>query len=344
MSNSKSSSSEPRPGPLQRSVVKPAEAGLRLDKWLAVQPELPSREAARRLIDQGAVKLNAESASPSVRLRASDVVEYHVPAPVAATVLPESGRLEIVHEDDWLVVIDKAPGVAMHPAPGVRSGTLVNFLLAHCENLSGIGGVLRPGIVHRLDRGTSGLVVVAKHDRAHAGLSAQFKAHSVERAYTALVIGQPPGVVGTISLPLGRHPSHRLKQRVWPGGRPAVTHWKVERRFAHFARLRLTLETGRTHQIRVHLAHQGWPVLCDPLYSGGRHKGLALPEPLRRLLQDFSRQALHAGVLGFDHPRTGERMSFSAPLPPDMARVEQSISALAPAEAAKPTPATKRHP
>lgn len=344
MSNSKSSSSEPPAGPERTLAVEPEAGGLRLDKWLAGQADIPSREMARRLIGQGAVTVNGAAGSQAARLRAGDVVAYHVPAPVATTVLPEHGGLKIVHEDEWLVVIDKAPGVAMHPAPGLQSGTLVNFLLDHCDNLSGIGGVLRPGIVHRLDRGTSGLVVVAKNDRAHVGLSAQFKAHTVERTYTALVIGQPPGVVGTISLPLGRHPTQRLKQRVWPDGRPAVTHWKVERRFAHFARLRLTLETGRTHQIRVHLAHQGWPVLCDPLYSGGRHKGLALPESLRLVLEDFSRQALHAGVLGFDHPASGERISFTAPLPPDMARVEQQIAAPAVTAAGKPAPVTKRTP
>jgi 23S rRNA pseudouridine1911/1915/1917 synthase len=244
--------------------------------------------------------------------------------------VPEPAALNILFEDDHLIVLDKPPGMAVHPSPGHEKSTLVHHLLSHCTNLSGIGGVLRPGIVHRLDKDTSGVLVVAKTDLAHQGLSAQFRAHSLERSYTALVVGSPERDRGTIALPVARDTRNRMRQAVREGGRDAVTHWRVERRLGPFTQLKLTLETGRTHQIRVHLAHQNWPVLGDPLYGRGRHRGLELPEPLMTALNGFKRQALHAMSLGFAHPLTSARLFFEAPVPPDFAEIMSAVAAANP--------------
>ncbi len=327
MSSSKSSSSDGGLSSPQRIVVQPGEAGLRLDKLLSAHPSIVSREMARRLIGDDAVRLNRRAASPSTRVRPDDVVEFSIPPPVESGVLPQAAALDILHEDKALVVVNKPAGLSMHPGPGHPDGTLVNFLLHHCKDLSGIGGRLRPGIVHRLDKDTSGVVVVAKHDRAHAHLAAQFKAHSIGRAYLALVIGQPPANSGTIDLPLGRHPIHRIKRDVRNGGKRAVTHWAVEKRMPPFCLLRLRLETGRTHQIRVHLAARNWPVAGDPLYGGARHKGLKIPQPWLEALERFGRQALHACELQFVHPESAAPLSFSAPLPVDMEQLVELVSA-----------------
>ncbi|MCZ6645489.1 MAG: RluA family pseudouridine synthase [SAR324 cluster bacterium] len=318
MSNSKSSSFEDGPSSSHRLVVQPGEAGLRLDKLLSEHPKIVSREMARRLIEEGAVILNQAPRSPSTRVRENDVVEFQVPPPATSALLPQAGSLHILYEDSWLAVLDKSAGTPMHPGPGHAKDTLVNYLLHHCSSLSGIGGVRRPGIVHRLDKDTSGVVVVAKHDRAHQHLAAQFQSREIGRAYVAVVIGQPPRDSGIIDLPLARHPTNRLKRVVQPGGKRAVTHWRIERRVPPFSLLRLRLETGRTHQIRVHLARQNWPVVGDPLYGGARHRGLQLAPPLRQVLERFNRQALHACQLAFDHPESGERLHFESPLPEDM--------------------------
>ena len=325
MSSSKSSSSDE--GCPLALAVDADHAGSRLDKVLAAHAEISSREIARRLIAQGAALLNSRPAEPSSRVRDGDRVEFHLPPPLPSTLTPQSVPLTILHEDDWLIVIDKPAGVPMHPGPGHPDGTLVNFLLAHCSNLSGIGGERRPGIVHRLDKDTSGVVVVAKNDWAHLGLARQFEAHSIARTYFALVIGRPAAEKGRIDLPLSRHRKSRLKRSVEPDGKCAVTHWRVERRFSLFTLLRLNLETGRTHQIRVHLAAQGWPVLADPLYGGSRWRGLSLSEGLREKLSAIRRQALHAAELGFVHPQSGERLAFSSALPAEMEELLQALAA-----------------
>ena len=322
------------PGEVHRFSVAAAEAGLRLDKLLSGQAGIVSRQMARRLILRGAVQLNGAPAAPDDRVRAEDLVEFVVPPPEPSALEPDPEPLAILFEDAHLIVLDKPAGLAVHPSTGHRTRTLVHRLLAHCTNLSGIGGEQRPGIVHRLDKDTSGVLVVAKSDAAHVGLAAQFRAHTIERTYLALVVGVPPRDEGTIRLPVARDTRHRMRQAVREGGRNAVTHWRVERRLGPFTLLRLKLETGRTHQIRVHLAHQDWPVVGDPLYGRGRHRGLELPEALMARLNWFRRQALHACSLGFQHPITGVWQQFEAPLPADFAEL---IVALAPlAEAPEP--------
>ena len=334
MSSSKSTSSEAAPAavpaaPLQRATVSEDAAGTRLDKWLGELPGMVSREMARRLILQGAVTVNGRPAEPSRHVRPGDAVEFFVPPPEATAIPAEVGPLEVLYEDAALAVVNKPAGVPMHPGPGHRRGTLVNFLLAHCRDLSGIGGTLRPGIVHRLDKDTSGVVVVAKSDAAHQHLAAQFKAHTVHRVYRAIVVGRPPRPRGTIDLPVARHEAHRIKRSVVSDGKHAVTHWELERSFGPFSLLRLRLETGRTHQIRVHLAHADWPVLGDPLYGQARHRGLRLPAALLERLEGLHRQALHAAELGFTHPLSGEWLQFSAPFPPDLQAVLDALEALA---------------
>ena len=253
-----------------------------------------------------------------------------MPAPAQAEPLAQDLPLTVLYEDGDLLVIDKAPGMAAHPAPGTPDGTLVNALLHHCgDTLSGVGGVLRPGIVHRLDKDTSGVMVAAKSDRAHTGLSALFAAHDIERAYLALVRGAPAAARGTVSTRLGRSPHDRQRMAVLKGeaGRAAVTHYAVERAWTAggrpvAAKARCRLETGRTHQIRVHLAHLGAPCLGDPLYGSGA-AAPAVREAVRR--SGLARQALHAAVLGFVHPVTGEALRFETPPPQDMRALEQAL-------------------
>lgn len=243
---------------------------------------------------------------PNYKLSAGDVVEMEVPETEETHVEPEPIPLDIVYEDGNVVVVNKPRGMVVHPAPGHRSGTLVNALLHHCRDLSGIGGERRPGIVHRIDKDTSGLIMAAKNDRAHQSLSRQLKDHSVERIYRAVVHGVPVHDSGTIDAPIGRHPTDRKKFTVTDkNGKPAVTHFAVLERFREAALLELKLETGRTHQIRVHMQFIGHPLVGDPVYSRNR----------RALLEG---QALHAAVLGFRHPETGEKLRFEAPLPEDI--------------------------
>jgi 23S rRNA pseudouridine1911/1915/1917 synthase len=318
-------------------VVTPERAGRRLDALLAeIEPAL-SRAQARRLIEQGQVTVSGGRAKPSHRVRAGARIEGRVPEPEEAGLEPEAIALSVVHEDADLIVIDKPAGLVVHPAPGHARGTLVHALLYHCRDLSGVGGVARPGIVHRLDKGTSGLLVAAKHDRAHRSLAAQFKLHSIEREYLALVRGTPRAESGSIRAPIGRHPTDRKRfsTRV-SAGRTAVTHWSVERRFATHTLLRVRLETGRTHQIRVHLASVGLPIAGDPLYGGGRRsasarKGAARSAVGRKgaarsaVLPGLERPALHAARLGFDHPTSGERLRFESGLPDDLRRVLEEL-------------------
>jgi len=326
-------SAAPEPGADHSRLVFPEEVGQRFDALLAKLPGIASRRMALRLITAGSARLNGALAPPDHRVRLGDVVAYRVPlaeAPSAAPEpAPEGAPLPVLYEDADLIVVNKPAGLSMHPGPGHPGGTLVNQILAHAEGLSGIGGVLRPGIVHRLDKDTSGIVVVAKTDAAHVALAAQFKAHTIHRVYRALVLGHPEAPQGTIDAPLARHPQHRVKRAVVARGKYAVTHWTVERRLGPFTLLRLKLETGRTHQIRVHLAHARWPVVGDPLYGNpARVKALLLPEPVKALLLAFQRQALHAAELGFTHPITGQALEFKAKLPPDFADVVKALGSV----------------
>jgi 23S rRNA pseudouridine1911/1915/1917 synthase len=292
-----------------RLVVGEADAGERLDQALAALAGI-SRSQARRWIDEARVRIGGAACRASQRVAAGELLEAEPPAPLPSPLAPEPIALAILHEDEDLIVIDKPAGLVVHPAPGWEAGTLVNALLYHCGDLSGVGGVLRPGIVHRLDRGTSGVLVAAKHDAAHRALAKQFEDHSVEREYRALVRGLPAPDAGRVDRPLGRHPSDRKRFSVAARGRVREAHtaWRVVRRFAASERTLLAVlpETGRTHQIRVHLASAGLPLVGDPVYGRATRSELARP-------------ALHAAVLGFTHPRTGARLRFETPLPADLA-------------------------
>jgi 23S rRNA pseudouridine1911/1915/1917 synthase len=297
--------------------VPPELAGQRLDTALArLEPTL-SRAQVRRLIEQGEVTVSGKVVKPAHRLRASDSIAGRVPEAEPTSIAAEELPLTVLYQDADLIVIDKPAGLVVHPAPGHGGGTLVNALLHHCRDLSGIGGELRPGIVHRLDKDTSGVLVVAKSDAAHRSLAAQFKVHSVLREYLVLVRGAPRAASGTIEAAIGRHPTDRKRMSTrTKRGRAAVTHWRVEERLRGATLLRVRLETGRTHQVRVHLASIGLAVLGDPVYGGGRAQGVEL---------GLERQALHAAVLGFAHPTTGETLRFESALPVDFARALEAL-------------------
>jgi len=295
-----------------RYLVGESEDGQRLDTALASLVG-QSRSQVRRWIDDDRVRWNDRAVSASHTVAEGDWIDATPPEPIPARALPEAIPLRILYEDAALIVIDKSADMVVHPAPGHAGGTLVNALLHHCGALAAVGGVLRPGIVHRLDRGTSGVIVVAKDDEAHRALAAQFHAHSIERVYQALVRGNPASESGRIDAAIARHPRDRKRMTVVKsGGREAHTAWRVARRFAKSARslLEVRPETGRTHQIRVHLASVGLPIAGDPVYGrGGRDRA----EP------GLARPALHARVLGLVHPRSGERVRFEAELPEDFA-------------------------
>ena len=274
----------------------------RLDSFVAGETEL-SRTQAQRMIRDGAILLNEKQVKPNAAIAEGDRVDITYPDPVATDVVPEDIPLDIVYEDEDLVVINKPQGMVVHPSAGHESGTLVNALLYHIRDLSGIGGELRPGIVHRIDRMTSGLLVVAKNDAAHRALSDQFRDHSAHRSYAALVDGNLREDSGTIEAPLARHPVDRKKMAIVQGGREAVTHWRVAARYGQYTLLQIELETGRTHQIRVHLASKQHPVTGDDVY--GREK-----KPF-----GLTGQALHGYRLTFEHPKSGKQMVFYAPLP-----------------------------
>jgi 23S rRNA pseudouridine1911/1915/1917 synthase len=293
-------------------LVGDGEAGTRLDQALAALADV-SRSQARRWIDEGRVRVNGAELAASHRVHAGDAVAADPPEPRPSPLAPEPIALAVLYEDTDLIVVDKPPGLVVHPAPGHSGGTLVNALLHHCESLAGVGGVLRPGIVHRLDRGTSGVLVAAKHDAAHRVLAAQFHDHTIERVYQALVRGVPREDAGRLDLPIGRHLRDRKRMSVAARiARDAHTAWRVARRFPRSGRawLEVRPETGRTHQIRVHLAAAGLPIVGDPVY-GRRSRS-----PDEALL---ARPALHAQRLGFTHPRSGARLCFEAPAPADLA-------------------------
>lgn len=280
----------------------------RLDRYLAQHlPDL-SRSRIQQLIEQGLVSVNGEvCTSKKVMVQPGDRIEIEIPPVKPLELKPENIPLDILYEDDALLIINKPAGLVVHPAPGHPEGTLVNALLAHCPNLPGIGGVQRPGIVHRLDKDTTGAIAIAKTDQAQQHLQAQLKAKTARREYLGVVHGAPATESGTINLPVGRHPVERQKMAVVPiekGGRTAVTHWQVQERLGNYTLMHFQLETGRTHQIRVHTAHIGHPIVADPLYSRSANIGVNLPG-----------QALHAWRLRLQHPLTEEWIEATAPLP-----------------------------
>jgi 23S rRNA pseudouridine1911/1915/1917 synthase len=317
----------------------PEDAGTRLDRVLAAHlPEL-SRTRLKALILEGAVTASGRAVDdPGYKVKTGEVFTVAVPPPEPAEPEGENIPLSILYEDDQVIVIDKPAGLVVHPAAGHHTGTLVNALIAHCgESLSGIGGVMRPGIVHRLDKDTSGVMVVAKTDKAHKSLSEQFADHGrtgdLERGYLAFVWGAPDRPRGTIDAPIDRHPHNREKMAVRQGGRDAITHWEVRERYAGTdgkpvaSLIECRLETGRTHQIRVHLAHIGHPILGDETYATGfRTKASRLPKAAQDALQALGRQALHAYFLAFQHPVSGEIQQFRSELPVPLARLRDSMT------------------
>jgi 23S rRNA pseudouridine1911/1915/1917 synthase len=324
------------------TVTVAVEQDGRIDRVLAARIPSLSRSRLKALILDGQVSIqetnNARTIlDPASPVKSGDTISVNLPAPEEATPQGEDIPLNIVYEDDALIVIDKPKGLVVHPSAGHASGTLVNALIAHCgDSLSGIGGVKRPGIVHRLDKDTTGLLIVAKNDKAHRALSKQFADHGregpLERGYLAFVWGAPDRPKGTIDAPLDRHPHSREKRTVREGGREAITHWQLLETFNGkdgkpvASLITCTLETGRTHQIRVHLAHIGHPILGDATYGTGfKTKAARLPDQAREALAALGRQALHAYLLGFEHPETGEFMEFKSALPPDLAALHQAL-------------------
>lgn len=301
------------------------DAGARLDAFLAARVEGLSRTRLKQAIEDGDVLVAGRTATKgSYKLRAGDQVELEIPAPPACDFTPEDIPLDIIYEDEWLVVLNKPAGLVVHPAAGVPSGTLANALAFHFQKLSTHAGATRPGIVHRLDRDTSGLMVVAKTARAHEHLSDQFRAREVFKSYVALVHGRVREESGRIEEPLARDPRTRTRMSVRSGGRPALSLYRVRRAYERFTLLDVQIKTGRTHQIRVHLAHLKHPVVGDKVYNGGRDTTVA-DVRLRAAIRALGRQFLHAEQLGFRHPHTGENLRFNAPLPTELSQMLASL-------------------
>lgn len=295
-------------------IAAPEDTGARLDAFLAGKME-KTRSSVQKLIEEENVRLNGAPAAKNARLREGDRVEATEPPPEVLDVKPQNIPLDIVYEDQDLLVVNKPKGMVVHPAAGNPDGTLVNALLFHCgDSLSGINGVIRPGIVHRIDKDTSGLLIVAKNDRAHQSLAEQIAVHSFTRIYNAVVYGIVKEEEGTVSAPIGRHPTDRKRMAVLSsGGREAVTHYRVLERFPGFTLVECRLETGRTHQIRVHMAHIGHPVAGDPVYGP------------KKCITELQGQCLHARVIGFIHPATGEYLEFDSGLPPYFERFLEKL-------------------
>ncbi len=284
--------------------VPPEAAGGRVDAWLAAQAEDLTRSAVQRLLEDGRITCAGAPLSKNYRLRGGETLELSLPEPEPAELQPQAIPLDVVYEDADVIVVNKPKGLVVHPAPGHPDGTLVNALLYHCgDSLSGVGGALRPGIVHRIDRDTSGLIIAAKNDFAHQGLAAQLQDHTLARTYECLVCGNLREDSGTVDAPIGRSSADRKKMAVVPGCRRAVTHWEVLARYGAVTHVRCRLETGRTHQIRVHMAYMGHPILGDTVYGSKK------PVP------GLQGQCLHAVGLRFIHPRTGALIELSCPLP-----------------------------
>ena len=303
----------------------------RLDHFVARSVEQLTRSAATRLIETGMVTVDGTAQKPSLKLKGGEEISVTIPPPVPTEAEAEHIPLDILHEDGDVIVINKAAGMTVHPGAGQWSGTLVNALIGHCGDLSGIGGELRPGIVHRIDKDTSGILVVAKNDRAHQSLANQFKEHTVKRLYVALIFGSPRQDTGRIEEAIGRHPVDRKKMSGKARhGKRAVTHWKVLARYGSITMVRLRLETGRTHQIRVHLSEAGFPLVGDEVYGGGSRLANIPDTALRKLIRDLNRQALHAMTLGFIHPAGGDYREFTVDIPEDMARIIGYLEELMP--------------
>lgn len=314
---------------VHRLVAEPA-AG-RLDRYLAGAGLPLSRSRIQRLVEEGRVTVDGRPARANCRLKGGEHLRVEIPAPSEAMAAPEALPLDVLYEDARLAVVAKPRGLVVHPAPGHPSGTLVNALLHRCRDLSGVGGVLRPGIVHRLDKDTSGLLVVAKDDEAHQALQAQFQGRSVRKTYLAVVLGRLEGE-GIVDRPLGRHPTDRKKMAVdAPRARPALTCWRALQSLSGATLLEVRIETGRTHQIRVHLASLGHPVVGDPVYGGVRRAKGAADTATRSRLGRETGQALHAWKLVFRHPESGEEMAFEAPVPEPLAGLIRDLGGVVPA-------------
>lgn len=286
------------------SLIMEDDTAVRLDKFVSERVDALTRNAVINLIQKGEITVNGDTVSKSYKLKKNDVVEVNIPEPENMTAEPENIPLDIIYEDSDLLVVNKPKGMVVHPAPGNYTGTLVNALLYHCKgSLSGINGVIRPGIVHRIDKDTSGLLIVAKNDNSHRFLAEQIAEHSFKREYEAICVGVIKDDEGTVNKPIGRHPVKRKQMAVTDkNSKSAITHYKVIKRYKNNTHLKLTLETGRTHQIRVHLASIGKPVLNDPVYSNAKP------------IKDFDGQCLHAKTIGFIHPN-GNYMEFESELP-----------------------------
>jgi 23S rRNA pseudouridine1911/1915/1917 synthase len=310
------------PERVERLAVEPAAVGRRLDQWLADRLGDLSRSRLRSLIDEGRVSVDGRAARPSARLRAGQRVVVRVPPPPPERLAAEPIPLRVVYEDADVLVVDKPAGLVVHPGAGRRTGTLAAALLAHAPEVAGVGGPGRPGIVHRLDKGTSGLLVVAKTPRAYGDLTAQLAARRVTRRYLALVHGEVAPEEGVVDAPIGRHPRERTRMAVLPAGRGkrAVTRFRVLERLRGFTYLEARLDTGRTHQIRVHLGALGHPLVGDPTYRPRRAPRVEDPR-LQALVEELGGPALHAAVLGFRHPVTGAALEFVSPLPDRMERL-----------------------
>ena len=302
---------------LHRFTVPDELGGSRLDRAIAALNGEWSRARARRLIDDGRVLVNGSARKAASTVAAGDRIEVDEPPPEPLEAAPEEIPRSVLYEDPELLVIDKPPGLVIHPAAGHPAGTLVNALLSHCNDLSGIGGAARPGIVHRLDKDTSGVLVVAKTERAHLRLSLAFRRREVEKRYLAVCFGVPAARDGVVEAPIGRHATERKRMAVVSGGRQARTLFRVVDRFVGTSLVECRPVTGRTHQIRVHMAHAGHALVGDPLYAGRQWRNL--PDARHQAAcRDFPRQALHAWRLAFDHPVSGDRVECQAPIPPDL--------------------------
>jgi 23S rRNA pseudouridine1911/1915/1917 synthase len=295
------------------------DADKRLDVYLSEQNTSLTRSHIKKLIGSHAVTVNRNLAKVSCRLKLGDIIELHIEKPREPQLLAENLPLDILFEDDCIIVVNKPAGMVVHPAAGNYSGTLVNALLYHCSFIQGVGGILRPGIVHRLDKGTSGVIVVAKSDSAHLNLTRQFKNRSVKKIYTAMVLGKLREDAGQIDMDIGRHKYDRKKMSTNSArGRAAFTRWVVERRFTGFSLLDVTIQTGRTHQIRVHLASLHHPILGDSVYGNKKMLSKVTDTAVRMHCSRLKRPFLHARLLGFKHPQNGEYHEFESPLAPEL--------------------------
>lgn len=308
-------------------VVGDSDAGIRLDTYLSQRVFELTRSQIKKLLQEHLILLNHLPSKPAVRLRKGNVVTGSIPPPRRLDVIPQDIPLDILHEDPWIIVVNKPAGMVVHPGAGIDSGTLVNALLFHCSDLSQINGVIRPGIVHRLDKKTSGVMVAAKNAMAMHHLSLQFKKRQVRKRYIALVHGEMRESQGVIEAPLGRHPKERKRISVHTRkGRSAITQWRVIKRFKGLSLLEVIPKTGRTHQIRAHFSSRGHPIVGDPEYCRGKWIQRITDSQVRERISALGRQALHSERLGFIHPRSGEFMEFNVPLPDDMAQIIRFLS------------------